>query len=59
LLKQGNSEQQKVLGSKAPYFRKIARKYGAKNAMAKMIREDGSELSLDQLRSRYGAVKKR
>jgi len=59
LLKQGNSEQQKVLGSKAPYFRKIARKYGAKNAMAKMIRDDGSELSLDQLRSRYGAVKKR
>lgn len=59
LLKQGNSEQQKVLGSKAPYFRKIARKYGARNAMAKMIREDGSELSLDQLRSRYGAVKKR
>ena len=59
LLKQGNSEQQKVLGTKAPYFRKIARKYGAKNAMAKMIREDGSELSLDQLRSRYGAVKKR
>ena len=59
LLKQGNSEQQKVLGSKAPYFRKIARKYGARNAMAKMIRDDGSELSLDQLRSRYGAVKKR
>lgn len=59
LLKQGNSEQQKVLGTKAPYFRKIARKYGARNAMAKMIREDGSELSLDQLRSRYGAVKKR
>ena len=59
LLKQGNSEQQKVQGTKAPYFRKIARKYGAKNAMAKMIRDDGSELSLDQLRSRYGAFKKR
>lgn len=56
LLDQSRETQQEVLGNKAAYFRKISRKYGSRNAMAKMIREDGSELSLDQLRRRYGAV---
>lgn len=60
LLDQPQKTQVEVLGKgKAAYFRKISRKYGARNAMAKMIREDGSELSLAQLQRRYGAVKER
>jgi len=48
--------QQEALGSKAPYFRRLANKYGPTDAMAKLVRDDGSELTLAQLRSRYGAV---
>ena len=47
--------QQDVLGaSKVPYFNRLVDKYGAKDAMAKLVRDDGSELTLDQLRKRYG-----
>jgi SPP1 gp7 family putative phage head morphogenesis protein len=47
--------QVEALGaSKVPYFNKLAEKYGPKNAVAKLVRDDGSELTLDQLRSRYG-----
>jgi SPP1 gp7 family putative phage head morphogenesis protein len=47
--------QQDVLGaSKVPYFNRLADKYGAKDAMAKLVRDDGSELTLEQLRKRYG-----
>ena len=52
----GRKRQTEVLGSKAPYFRKLVRKYGAKDAVAKLVRDDGSELTLQQLRSRYGRV---
>ena len=52
----GRKRQAEVLGSKAPYFRKLVRKYGAKDAVAKLVRDDGSELTLQQLRSRYGRV---
>ena len=48
------ARQQQALGSKAPYFRKLADKYGADAAIAKLVRDDGSELTLDQLRKRYG-----
>ena len=48
--------QQEALGSKAPYFRRLANKYGPTDAMAKLVRDDGSELTLAQLRSRYGPV---
>ena len=48
--------QQEALGSKAPYFRRLAKKYGPTDAMAKLVRDDGSELTLAQLRSRYGPV---
>jgi SPP1 gp7 family putative phage head morphogenesis protein len=49
--------QQDVLGaSKVPYFNRLADKYGAKDAMAKLVRDDGSELTLEQLRKRYGPV---
>ena len=47
--------QQEVLGKgKVPYFNRLANKYGARDAMAKLIRDDGSELTLEQLRKRYG-----
>ncbi|NBX10578.1 MAG: hypothetical protein EBR05_12455, partial [Marivivens sp.] len=58
LLQQGREQQQEVLGSKAPYFRMLARKHGARDAMAKLVREDGRELTLEQLRRRYGATPK-
>ena len=50
--------QAKALGAgKVPYFRKLSEKYGPKDAIAKLVRDDGSELTLKQLRARYGAVK--
>ena len=48
--------QQDALGSKAPYFRNLASKYGPDAAIAKLVRDDGSELTLAQLRKRYGPV---
>lgn len=55
LAKQPQSVQAEVLGvSKAPYFRKLAEKHGPRDAIAKLVRDDGSELTLDQLRKRYG-----
>jgi SPP1 gp7 family putative phage head morphogenesis protein len=55
LAKQPKSVQAEALGaSKVPYFNRLAEKYGPKNAVAKLVRDDGSELTLDQLRSRYG-----
>ena len=50
------AEQQKVLGNKAPYFRRLAKKYGPETAIAKLVREDGSEVTLEQLRARYGKL---
>jgi SPP1 gp7 family putative phage head morphogenesis protein len=47
--------QQDVLGpSKVPYFNRLVEKYGARDAMAKLVRDDGAELTLVQLRKRYG-----
>jgi SPP1 gp7 family putative phage head morphogenesis protein len=52
--------QATALGAgKVPYFRKLSEKYGPQNALAKLVRDDGSELTLEQLRARYGAVKER
>ena len=48
--------QQDALGDKAPYFRNLANKYGPDTAIAKLVRDDGSELTLAQLRQRYGPV---
>ena len=54
------ARQEKTLGpGKVPYFNRLVEKYGAKDAMAKLVRDDGSELSLDDLRKRYGAIKER
>jgi SPP1 gp7 family putative phage head morphogenesis protein len=55
LSKQGRSVQAEVLGQgKVPYFNLLSRKHGPRDAMAKLVRDDGSELTLDQLRQRYG-----
>ena len=43
-----------VLGpEKVPYFNRLARKYGPTDAIRKFVSQDGSELTLDQLRRRY------
>jgi SPP1 gp7 family putative phage head morphogenesis protein len=47
------ARQKEALGSKAPYFRRLADKYGPDAAIAKLVREDGSEVTLEQLRQRY------
>ncbi len=58
LKKQPRSVQEDVLGKdKVVYFDILTEKYGARDAMAKLVRDDGSELSLDDLRKRYGAQK--
>ena len=55
---QPRSVQEDVLGKdKVVYFNKLAEKHGARDAMAKLVRDDGSELSLNDLRKRYGAQK--
>lgn len=59
LAKQDLPTKAKALGaSKVPYFDRLAAKYGPKDAIAKLVRDDGSELTLDQLRARYGTIKK-
>jgi SPP1 gp7 family putative phage head morphogenesis protein len=50
--------QAKALGAeKAKYFRRLAKKHGPQAAIAKLVRDDGSELTLEQLRARYGPAK--
>jgi len=57
LAKQPRATQADALGpGKVAYFNRLANKYGPTDAMAKLVRDDGSELTLSQLRSRYGAV---
>jgi SPP1 gp7 family putative phage head morphogenesis protein len=47
--------QTDALGAKkVPYFRMLAKERGGKEAIARLVRDDGSELTLDQLRARYG-----
>jgi SPP1 gp7 family putative phage head morphogenesis protein len=55
LAKQPRSVQAEALGpEKVPYFNRLANKYGPRDAIAKLVRDDGSELTLEQLRKRYG-----
>ncbi len=45
----------KALGaSRVAYFDRLADKHGPTAAIAKLVRDDGSELTLEQLRARYG-----
>ena len=49
------ARQIEALGKeKAKYFNRLANKYGADDAIKKFVREDGSEVSLFQLKKRYG-----
>lgn len=57
LAKQSKSVQEQALGkSKVPYFEKLSAKHGPKDAIAKLVRDDGSELTLQDLRKRYGKL---
>jgi len=57
LAKQSKATKAEALGkSKVAYFDKLSSKYGPKDAIAKLVRDDGSELSLDDLRRRYGKL---
>jgi len=50
------ARQAKALGArKVHYFRMLSEKYKPQDALAKLVRDDGSELTLEQLRKRYGA----
>jgi SPP1 gp7 family putative phage head morphogenesis protein len=56
LFKQDAATKAKALGvEKVPYFEMLSKKYGPRVAVAKLVRDDGSELSLSDLRKRYGA----
>lgn len=60
LAKQDLPTKAKALGAgKVAYFDKLSQKYGPQNALAKLVRDDGSELTLEHLRARYGAPEKR
>ncbi len=53
---QPSKTQKDVLGpEKVPYFNRLVKKYGPTDAIRKFVREDGSELTLEQLRRRYGS----
>ena len=57
LSKQPKGVQEEVLGkTKAKYFRRLAKteKKGPQGALRSIVQKDGSELTLKQLRSRYG-----
>jgi SPP1 gp7 family putative phage head morphogenesis protein len=57
LAKQSKATQAEVLGkSKVPYFERLSAKHGPKDAIAKLVRDDGSELTLQDLRKRYGKL---
>ena len=53
---QPSETQKDVLGaSKVPYFNRLVKKYGPTDAIRKFVSQDGSELTLKQLRDRYGS----
>jgi SPP1 gp7 family putative phage head morphogenesis protein len=55
LSKQPRSVQTEALGpGKVAYFNRLADKYGPRDAIAKLVRDDGAEVTLEQLRKRYG-----
>lgn len=57
LYNQPREVQAEALGTgKVAYFNRLAAKHGPRDAIAKLVRDDGSELTLDQLRARYGSV---
>lgn len=58
LSNQSKAVKADVLGpEKVPYFNRLARKYGPSKAIRKFVSEDGSELTLDQLKRRHPSGK--
>jgi len=47
---------QSPAGQKSRYFDRLASKHGARDAIAKLVRDDGSELTLQDLRERYSEL---
>tara|TARA_R100000664_G_scaffold3321_2_gene7591 strand:+ start:2304 stop:3530 length:1227 start_codon:yes stop_codon:yes gene_type:complete len=57
LAKQPRSVQEEVFGKwKSQYFVKLSKKEGPQSALRKIVRKDGSELTLDQLAKRYPSL---
>tara|TARA_R100001594_G_scaffold80085_1_gene114613 strand:+ start:396 stop:2699 length:2304 start_codon:yes stop_codon:yes gene_type:complete len=55
LFKQDKELQIKTLGiEKAKYFNRLAKKSSGKDALRQVIRSDGTELTLEQLKKKYG-----
>ena len=53
---QPSETQKDVLGpKKVPYFNRLVKKYGPTDAIRKFVSQDGSELTLEQLRRRHGS----
>jgi len=58
LSNQSKAVKADVLGpEKVPYFNRLSRKYGPTKAIRKFVSQDGSELTLNQLKSRYPSGK--
>ena len=58
LSNQSKAVKADVLGpEKVPYFNRLSQKYGPTKAIRKFVSQDGSELTLDQLKSRYPSGK--
>ena len=58
LSNQSKAVKADILGpEKVPYFNRLARKYGPTKAIRKFVSQDGSELTLDQLKRRYPSGK--
>ena len=53
LANQTKAERERILGSRASYFDYLSEQVGPEDAIRKFVRQDGSELTLDQLKSRY------
>ena len=53
LANQTAAERERILGSRASYFDYLSKQVGPEDAIRKFVRQDGSELTLDQLRRRY------
>ena len=55
LARQPKGVQAEVLGKeKSAYFRRLSKQKGGRDALRSIVREDGSEVSLKQLKARYG-----
>ena len=56
LANQTAAERERILGPRASYFDYLSEQVGPEDAIRKFVRQDGSELTLDQLKRRYPDV---